>query len=106
MGLFNFFHSPDINSGVAEYQITDGAILLDVRTAEEYRDGHIDGSINLPLNELTNIESAVKDKETPLYVHCYSGGRSGQAVSYLKKMGYVNAKNIGGINSYRGKVVR
>lgn len=106
MGLFNFFHSPDINAGVAEYQITDGAILLDVRTAEEYRDGHIDGSINLPLNELTNIESAVKDKETPLYVHCYSGGRSGQAVSYLKKMGYVNAKNIGGINGYRGKVVR
>lgn len=46
MGLFNFFRSTDINAGVAEYKTTDGAVLLDVRTAEEYRAGYIDGSVN------------------------------------------------------------
>ena len=107
MGLFNFFHNTvDINTGVAEYETNDGAVLLDVRTAEEYRDGHIDGSVNIPLDRISSVENIVKDKSTPLYVYCLSGGRSGQSVSYLKQMGYTNVKNIGGISSYRGKVVK
>lgn len=107
MGLFNFFHNTaDINTGVAEYETNDGAVLLDVRTAEEYRDGHIDGSVNIPLDRISSVENIVKDKSTPLYVYCLSGGRSGQAVSYLKQMGYTNVKNIGGISSYRVKVVK
>ena len=98
MGLFNFFrNTADINTGVAEYETNDGAVLLDVRTAEEYRDGHIDGSVNIPLDRISSVENTVKDKSTPLYVYCLSGGRSGQAVSYLKQIGYTNAKNIGGI---------
>lgn len=108
MGLFNFFSNTtaDINAGVADYETTDGAVLLDVRTSEEYRDGHIDGSINVPLDRISSIKNTVEDKNTPLYVHCYSGGRSGQAVAYLKQMGYTNVTNIGGISSYRGKVVK
>lgn len=106
MGLFNLFHNADINVGVAECKTTDGAVLLDVRTSEEYRDGHIDGSINLPLNRISFIEDTVKDKSTPLYVHCLSDGRSGQAVAYLKRMDYTNAANISGISSYCGKAVK
>ena len=81
-------------------------VLLDVRTAAEYHAGHIDGSVNIPLDRISSVENTVKDKSTPLYVHCFSGGRSGQTVSYLKQIGYTNAKNIGGISSYRGKVVK
>ena len=107
MGLFNFFrNTTDINTGVAEYETNDGAVLIDVRTAGEYRDGHIDGSVNMPLDRISSVENIVKDKSTPLYVYCLSGGRSGQAVSYLKQIGYTNAKSIGGISSYRGKVVK
>ena len=107
MGLFDFFlNTADINTGVEEYEKNDGAVLLDVRTIEEYRGGHIDGSINIPLDKISSVENIVKDKSTPLYVYCLSGGRSGQAVSYLKQIGYTNAKNIGGISSYRGKVVK
>ena len=107
MGMFNFLrNTADINTGVAEYETNDGAVLIDVRTAEEYRDGHIDGSVNIPLDRISSVENTVKDKSTPLYVYCLSGGRSGQAVSYLKQMGYTNTKNIGGISSYRGKVVK
>ena len=106
MRLFNFFsNSVDINTDVAEYKTNVGAVLLDVRTLEEYSDGHIDGSVNIPLDRISSVENIVKDKSTPLYVYCLSGGRSGQAVSYLKQIGYTNVKNIGGISSYRGKVV-
>ena len=107
MGFFNFFRNTAyIKTGVEEYKTNDGAVLLDVRTAEEYRDGHIDGSVNIPLDRIYSVENIVKDKSTPLYVHCLSGSRSRQAVSYLKQIGYTNAKNIGGISSCRGKVVK
>ena len=106
MRLFNFFrNTADINTGVAEYKTNVGAVLLDVRTLEEYFDGHIDGSVNIPLDRINSVENIVKDKSTPLYVYCLSGGRSGLAVSHLKQIGYTNVKNIGGISSYRGKVV-
>ena len=44
MGFFDFLKGPDINQGVKEYSTTDGAVLLDVRTPDEYRQGHIPGS--------------------------------------------------------------
>ena len=107
MRLFHFFrNTTDMNTGVAECKTNAGAVLLDVRTEEEYRGGHIEGSVNIPLDRISSVENIVKDKSTPLYVHCLSGGRSGQAVSYLKQIGYTNVKNIGGISSYRGKVVK
>ena len=106
MRLFNLFsNTADINTGVAEYKTNVGAVLLDVRTLEEYSDGHIDGSVNIPLDIISSVENVVKDKSTPIYVYCLSGGRSGLAVSYLNQISYSNVKNIGGISSYRGKVV-
>jgi rhodanese-related sulfurtransferase len=94
----------DINKGVEEYLATPGAILLDVRTPEEYAAGHIPGSISIPLAALPARCSELGAKDTPLFVHCLSGGRSGQAVRFLKGVGYTNVKNIGGINAWRGKV--
>lgn len=105
MGLFDFFKMPDINDGVQQYNKTDNAVLLDVRTKEEYSDGHVEGSVNVPLDSLSAVESVVKDKAAPLFVYCFSGARSGQAVSILKRMGYNDVTNIGGISAYRGKVV-
>ena len=106
MRLFkSFSNTADINTGVAEYKTNVGAVLLDVRTLEEYSDGHIDGSVNIPLDRISSVENVVKDKSTPIYVYCLSGGRSGLAVSYLNQISYSNVKNIGGISSYRGKVV-
>ena len=52
MGFFDFLKQPDINKGVMEYRNTDGAVLLDVRTPQEYREGHIPGSKNVPLQQL------------------------------------------------------
>ncbi len=106
MGLFTFFNTPDINSGVSEFKSAAGAVLVDVRTALEYSQGHIEGSINIPLDKISDIKGRVKDKSAPVYVYCLSGARSGQAVSYLKKNGYTDVTNIGGISAYKGKAVK
>ena len=104
MGIFDFLKQPDINKGILEYRNTNGAVLLDVRTAQEYQEGHIPGSINIPLQTIDKIRSVADNKDTALFVYCYSGGRSRQAVSALQHMGYTNARNIGGIAAYSGKV--
>lgn len=106
MGFLDFLRGPDINQGVSEYQSTDGAVLLDVRTAEEYKGGHIPGSKNIPLDALDRVTEVVKEKNTPIFVHCLSGARSARAAAAMKQMGYTNVRNIGGINGYHGKVER
>ena len=104
MGIFEFFKQPDINQGVQEYKNAAGAVLLDVRTPQEYREGHIPGSQNVPLQQLDKVEEVTENKDTVLYVYCHSGARSRQAVSLLQAMGYTNVHNIGGIAAYSGKV--
>ena len=104
MGIFDFFKQPDINQGVQEFKNVAGAVLLDVRTPQEYREGHIPGSQNVPLQQLDKVEEVTENKDTVLYVYCRSGARSRQAVSLLNHMGYTNVHNIGGIAAYSGKV--
>ena len=105
MGICEAWKSSDINRGVEECKATPGALLLDVRTPEEYRESHIPGSENVPLLELEDLYAEV-DADTALYVYCYSGSRSRMAADQLVDMGYTNVHNIGGIVSYRGKVER
>lgn len=105
MGLLNIFKQPDINAGVEQFHKTENAVLIDVRTEDEYKGGHIEGSINIPLQKISDVQNRIKEQNTPIFVHCLSGGRSAKAASVLKSMGYTNVTNIGGINGYRGKVV-
>ncbi len=107
MGIFDFLKPIDIDAGVEEFQNTDGGILVDVRAVEEYKEGHIKGSINLPLHLLPiKAEEVLDDLDVPIFVYCHSGGRSSQAVSLLKNMGYNQVKNIGGICNYKGEIER
>lgn len=104
MGLFDCFKIPDINQGVKEYRQASDSILLDVRTPEEYLEGHIPNSLNIPLHTLQEIDQIVSRKDIPIFAYCHSGSRSLQAVHALRQMGYKNVKNIGGIATYTGKV--
>ena len=106
MGFFDFLKAPDMNEGLKRFSATPGAVLLDVRTRSEYAGGHIPGSRNIPLQEIQKAPSVIPRKDTPLFVYCYSGARSRQAVNRLQKMGYTNVTNIGGISAYSGKVER
>lgn len=103
MGILDFFKGEDINQGVQEYRATPGALLLDVRSPQEYQGGHIPGSSNLPLQEIRRAKE-LAGPDTPLFVYCLSGARSRQAAGILGQMGYTCVKNIGGISAYRGEV--
>ena len=106
MSIFDFFKQPDINKGLKEYAEAENAVLLDVRTPQEYGEGHIPGSKNVPLQTLDKVRSVAENKDTELFVYCYSGARSRQATAMLQHMGYTNVRNIGGIAAYHGKVER
>ena len=106
MVFFDFLKQPDVNQGVNEYKNSTGAVLLDVRTEEEYSEGHIPESKNVPLQALGKVKTIVENKDTELFVYCHSGARSRQAAAMLGQMGYTKVNNIGGISSYRGKVER
>ena len=106
MGFFDFFKQHDINQGIKDYQKNDDAVLLDVRTPQEYMEGHIPGSKNVPLQTIDKVTSVAENKDTALYVYCHSGARSRQAANYLQHMGYTNVTDIGGIAAYSGKVER
>lgn len=106
MGFFDFLRGPGIAQGMKDYQATPGALLLDVRTPEEYREGHIPGGRNVPLSSLDKVTGLANGQDTPIFVYCHSGARSAQAVNALRRMGYTNVTNIGGIAAYAGEVER
>ena len=83
-----------------------GYILLDVRTAEEFRDKHIPGAINIPNESIGTVEiPELPDKEQRIFVYCRSGNRSKQASEKLAQLGYTNVVEFGGINDWPGEVV-
>ena len=72
--------------------ISKGAVVVDVRTQDEFKSGHIQGSKNIPLNEISAKLDVLKGKEVILV--CRSGARSGQAKSILTSNG-IHAHNAG-----------
>ena len=106
MGFFDFLRQPDINKGVMEYRNTDGAVLLDVRTPEEFAERHIPGAINIP-NETISTEEIpeLPNKDQLILVYCRSGNRSKQASEKLAALGYTNIVEFGGINDWPGEIV-
>lgn len=80
-------------------------IILDVRRADEFSQGHIPGAINIANEDIINTEPAeLKDKNQTIYVYCRSGNRSKQASAKLAAMGYINIVECGGIIDWTGEV--
>ena len=104
--FLNMFKRPDFDGLLKEYENDKDAVLIDVREVDEYNEGHVPDSINIPLSQIDTFNSIIKDKNTNIYVYCLSGARSNQAYNYLTSQGYNNITNLGGINAYHGQVVR
>ncbi|MCS6929211.1 MAG: rhodanese-like domain-containing protein [Saprospiraceae bacterium] len=83
--------------------IEQGAVVVDVRTLEEYRAGHLSGSINIPLDHLPNQIAALKRKDALVITVCRSGMRSRLAAELLSKHG-IKAYNGGAWTSLRPKL--
>jgi rhodanese-related sulfurtransferase len=79
-------------------QAAGSCVILDVRTPEEYRAGHIVGAVLMPVNIVAAKAARVlPDKAVPVYVYCHSGRRAARAQSILERLGYTEVYNFGGI---------
>jgi rhodanese-related sulfurtransferase len=86
MGLFDMFKRKDMSLDIKEYLEND-AIILDVRTQEEWNEGHIENAKHIVLNLIPLKIKEIKAWEKPVIAVCRSGGRSGQAAQFLKQNG-------------------
>ena len=84
--------------------VKNGAQIIDVRTTGEYSGGHIKGSINIPLDQLSKNLNKLKNKELPIITCCASGMRSSSAKGILKANGYQEVHNGGGWMSLKNKL--
>ncbi|MEM6292590.1 MAG: rhodanese-like domain-containing protein [Myxococcota bacterium] len=97
---------PDRDPALAKRLVEEeGGILLDVRTAEEFAEGHLDGAVNVSHDEiesrLAEIEALTGgDTSTPIVTYCRSGNRAGQARATLEAAGYTRVTNVGGLADY------
>ena len=81
-------------------------VVLDVRTEEEFAEGHIEKAVLIPDYEIENkAESMLKDKEQLILVYCRSGRRSKLAAEKLVSLGYSNVKEFGGIIDWKYEIV-
>lgn len=85
----------------------DDIVILDVRTEAEYEDGHIEGAIVIPVNELEYVvESEIEDYDQTILVYCRSGNKSKMAAVILTELGYNNVYEFGGIMDWPYGIVK
>ena len=87
----------DITIEEVKNKILQGAILIDVRSNQEYREGHLQGAINIPDFEIANkIQQEIPKKNQLIIVYCQYGGRSRNAMITMNRLGYNNVYNLYG----------
>lgn len=91
----------NIGPMTAKSLIAKGAVLIDVRSPEEYETGHIDGAINLEYTKvLTEAEKLFPDKSTAVILYCSAAKRSAQAANEFLKLGYIAVYNLGSMSNF------
>lgn len=94
--------APFISSDEAHALVKAGGLLLDVRTPEEFAEGHLPGAVNIPVEELeAKLASVPAKKDQPVVLYCRSGRRSETARKILEKAGFTKAKNLGPMSAWK-----
>jgi phage shock protein E len=90
--------SSDSAAGASAEAVASGAVLLDVRTPEEFASGHLEGAINIDVQSPDfNQKVAELDPSATYLVYCRSGNRSGQAIDRMEGLGFTDLTNIGSV---------
>jgi phage shock protein E len=84
----------------AHQMVAGGAKLVDVRTPNEFASGHIDGAVNIPLQELPNRFQEIGPPATAVVVYCAKGPRSAMAEQFLRAQGFAEVLNLGGMSTW------
>jgi len=80
--------------------VAAGGALVDVRTPAEFAAGHVDGAVNIPVDQIERRASEIGPKDRAVVVYCASGMRSAAAASTLKRLGFTTVADVGGMSSY------
>lgn len=85
--------------GATAGALADAPHWIDVRTAGEFESGHVEGSVNIPYEDIVGrIGEVTANKDDVIYVYCRSGRRSGIALEALQQAGFDNVVNLGGLD--------
>lgn len=103
--MFDFFKKLFRSSTSVDYKVllSQGAVIVDVRTAAEFKSGHIKGAVNIPLDQVKSKVAELKKKGKPIITCCRSGNRSGIAKGILTAAG-IECYNGGAWNSLNSKI--
>ena len=77
------------------------AFLVDVRTEKEWNTGHARGAVHFELSKIQEGEIPALSKDAEIYLYCRSGSRSGTAKEILRKAGFKNVENLGGLSDWK-----
>lgn len=86
---------------VSDMQAGKDVALIDVRTLEEWNEGHATGAILFELARIQNGEFPDVEKDKPLYVYCRSGNRSAQAAELLRNAGFTDVRDVGAFTAWQ-----
>ena len=101
LGLWLYVRfSGSISGAQARQLVSEGALLVDVRSPKEFSAGHIEGAINIPVGELPERLPELGDKHEPIVLYCRSGARSGRALSLLQSQGFTSVSNLGAMSRW------
>jgi len=89
-------------ANVIEEKIAKGALVIDVRSVDEYQDECFKGALNIPVNSLLARLDELGDKNRSIVLYCASGGRSSVAAMMLKQSGFTDVVNAGGLYDMPG----
>ena len=95
-----FGRGREIQGGDARKMVAAGARLLDVRSPEEYGNGHLPGAINIPVQDLDRRLAEVGPADHDLIVYCRSGHRSARATEILRRHGFSKVHNLGPMTAW------
>ena len=107
--LYNSHGAKKITAAGAKARLDSGdpVVLLDVRTAEEFAEGHIPGAVCLPVEAIGRTAPAeLPDKSAEILVYCRSGSRSAKAARKLTGLGYTHVADFGGIQDWPYETTR
>lgn len=102
MGLFDKFRELTVNEGINRARMEKGAVLLDIRSREHFKKGHVSGAINIPSDRLELIKNRVPQTDVSIYVVGDYYNQPKKAVKQLKKLGYKNAVPSGSMEEHHG----
>lgn len=98
--LYQRFTAVRVSGGDARTLVADGAKLIDVRSNGEFGGGHIEGAVNIPIQELARRMDELGDKDKKIVLYCQSGGRSAMAKRLLESNGFTGIHDMGGISRW------